>query len=72
MGQKGWFDRSRRAGRRYFELLDGRGWVFDWFESEGERVDLIERRGELFDSLESMAFKRFDMDFASFSVDFRA
>ena len=20
----------RRAGRRYFELLDGRGWVFDW------------------------------------------
>jgi len=38
----------RRAGRRYFELLDGRGWVFDWTEIEGERVDLIELAAQLY------------------------
>lgn len=31
----------RRAGRRYFELLDGRGWVFDW------HCWLIDERGHL-------------------------
>ena len=62
----------RRAGRRYFELLDGRGWVFDWSrrpasswfqlvfssrspgmsnartEVDGERVELVELLGQLF------------------------
>ena len=27
----------RRGGRRYFELMDGRGWVFDWLEVDGQR-----------------------------------
>lgn len=38
----------RRAGRRYFELLDGRGWVFDWTEIDGERTDLIELAAQLY------------------------
>eukprot|EP00439_Symbiodinium_sp_Y106_P084503 s803_g25.t2 len=38
----------RRAGRRYFELLDGRGWVFDWTEVEGERVELVELAAQLY------------------------
>mmetsp|Transcript_43915 Transcript_43915/g.82038 ORF Transcript_43915/g.82038 Transcript_43915/m.82038 type:complete len:519 (+) Transcript_43915:47-1603(+) len=38
----------RRAGRRYFELLDGRGWVFDWTEIDGERVDLLELAAQLY------------------------
>lgn len=38
----------RRAGRRYFELLDGRGWVFDWTEINGDRVDLVELAAQLY------------------------
>eukprot|EP00437_Effrenium_voratum_P002303 CAMPEP_0181433294 /NCGR_PEP_ID=MMETSP1110-20121109/19215_1 /TAXON_ID=174948 /ORGANISM="Symbiodinium sp., Strain CCMP421" /LENGTH=506 /DNA_ID=CAMNT_0023556737 /DNA_START=36 /DNA_END=1556 /DNA_ORIENTATION=+ len=38
----------RRAGRRYFELLDGRGWVFDWTEVDGERVELVELAAQLY------------------------
>ncbi|CAE7745548.1 TATDN3, partial [Symbiodinium pilosum] len=38
----------RRAGRRYFELLDGRGWVFDWTEIDGERVELVELAAQLY------------------------
>lgn len=38
----------RKGGRRYFELLDGRGWIFDWAEVEGERMELLELAAELY------------------------
>lgn len=38
----------RREGRRFFELMDGRGWVFDWSEVDGERVDLVEIAAQLY------------------------
>eukprot|EP00930_Biecheleria_cincta_P049586 TRINITY_DN34787_c0_g1_i1.p1 TRINITY_DN34787_c0_g1~~TRINITY_DN34787_c0_g1_i1.p1 ORF type:complete len:536 (+),score=84.93 TRINITY_DN34787_c0_g1_i1:38-1645(+) len=38
----------RRAGRRFFQLLDGRGWAFDWTEIEGERVELVELAAQLY------------------------
>ncbi|CAE8735260.1 unnamed protein product [Polarella glacialis] len=42
----------RRAGRRYFELLEvagePRGWVFDWNEIEGERVELVTEAAQLY------------------------
>jgi len=38
----------RRAGRRYFELMDGRGWAFDWTEIDGERVELLEEAATLY------------------------
>eukprot|EP00929_Paragymnodinium_shiwhaense_P063014 TRINITY_DN3150_c0_g1_i2.p1 TRINITY_DN3150_c0_g1~~TRINITY_DN3150_c0_g1_i2.p1 ORF type:complete len:512 (-),score=97.97 TRINITY_DN3150_c0_g1_i2:505-2040(-) len=42
----------QRGARRYFELLDGRGWVFDWIEVDGERVELVELAARLY----TMAF----------------
>jgi len=38
----------RRAGRRFFELIDGRGWAFDWTEIDGERVELVEEAATLY------------------------
>eukprot|EP00971_Amphidinium_carterae_P161830 3208138-Amphidinium_carterae.1 len=38
----------RRGGRRYFELMDGRGWAFDWTEVQGERVELLEMAALLY------------------------
>lgn len=38
----------RRGGRRYLELVDGRGWAFDWAEIEGERVELVEIAAQLY------------------------
>lgn len=38
----------QRGGRRYFELVDGRGWAFDWVEIEGERVELVEIAAQLY------------------------
>jgi len=38
----------RRGGRRYFELVDGRGWAFDWIEIDGERVELVEIAAQLY------------------------
>lgn len=38
----------RKDGRSYFELLDGRGWVFDWNIIEGERVELLELAAQLY------------------------
>eukprot|EP00931_Biecheleriopsis_adriatica_P114806 TRINITY_DN90701_c0_g1_i1.p1 TRINITY_DN90701_c0_g1~~TRINITY_DN90701_c0_g1_i1.p1 ORF type:complete len:548 (+),score=88.22 TRINITY_DN90701_c0_g1_i1:33-1646(+) len=38
----------RRAGRSYYELLDGRGWAFDWTEIDGERVELVELAAQLY------------------------
>mmetsp|Transcript_76357 Transcript_76357/g.210819 ORF Transcript_76357/g.210819 Transcript_76357/m.210819 type:complete len:523 (-) Transcript_76357:45-1613(-) len=38
----------RRGGRRYFELVDGRGWAFDWVEINGERVELVEIAAQLY------------------------
>uniref|UniRef100_A0A7S4WAH3 2Fe-2S ferredoxin-type domain-containing protein n=1 Tax=Alexandrium monilatum TaxID=311494 RepID=A0A7S4WAH3_9DINO len=38
----------RRAGRRYFELQDGRGWVFDWVDVNGRRVELVEIAAQLY------------------------
>jgi len=38
----------RRGGRRYFELIDGRGWAFDWTEVNGERVELVEMAALLY------------------------
>merc|ERR1711972_934145 len=31
-----------RGTRRYFELVDGRGWAFDWADIEGQRWELVE------------------------------
>mmetsp|Transcript_13910 Transcript_13910/g.29090 ORF Transcript_13910/g.29090 Transcript_13910/m.29090 type:complete len:516 (+) Transcript_13910:1-1548(+) len=38
----------RRGGRRFFELLDGRGWAFDWLSIGGERVELVELAAQLY------------------------
>lgn len=38
----------RRGGRRYFELLDGRGWAFDWTEIDGQKVELVELAAQLY------------------------
>lgn len=38
----------RRQGRRYFELMDGRGWAFDWLEIDGEKVPLVELAAQLY------------------------
>lgn len=39
----------RRAGRRYFELVDGRGWAFDWLQLEnGEKEELVELAAQLY------------------------
>eukprot|EP00419_Tripos_fusus_P021875 CAMPEP_0172719878 /NCGR_PEP_ID=MMETSP1074-20121228/75758_1 /TAXON_ID=2916 /ORGANISM="Ceratium fusus, Strain PA161109" /LENGTH=513 /DNA_ID=CAMNT_0013545277 /DNA_START=63 /DNA_END=1604 /DNA_ORIENTATION=- len=38
----------RRAGRSYFELMDGRGWAFDWLEIDGQRMQLVEEAATLY------------------------
>jgi len=37
-----------RGNRRYYELLDDRGWVFDWADIEGQRWQLVEIAAQLY------------------------
>jgi len=38
----------RRGGRCYFELADGRGWVFDWVMEDGIKYPLCELAAQLY------------------------
>lgn len=38
----------RRGDRSFYQLIDGRGWVFDWVEIDGERVQLTEMAAQLY------------------------
>jgi len=38
----------RRGGRRYFELIDGRGWAFDSVEIDGQRTELLEQAARMY------------------------
>jgi ferredoxin len=38
----------KRGNRSYFELIDGRGWAFDWADIEGQRWQLVELAAQLY------------------------
>mmetsp|Transcript_6535 Transcript_6535/g.15998 ORF Transcript_6535/g.15998 Transcript_6535/m.15998 type:complete len:483 (+) Transcript_6535:58-1506(+) len=38
----------RRGGRRYFELIDGRGWAFDSMEQDGETIPLLTLAAQMY------------------------
>lgn len=38
----------KRDGRTFYELVDGRGWVFDWVEYDEERYKIVELAAQLY------------------------